>query len=265
MQPNQPVPNPGTSATGIPLVEGIDPSWNDVVSYIPEDKRPEVVPKLQEWDNKVKSVEPWKEFADQGVDPNYAKQAVDILEVIENQPQLVYEALQRHLGLTPKEAKSAMDDMQNANNSGETSGETSETPQQTVDITQHPEFQTMKQQLDAATKILVAQHEEQTEAQKQQEADRKLEQELGDLRNQVGDFPEDQILMRMGYKNMTAQEAYKDYASFVDQARSRRPAPTVLGGGSQVPRQPVDVTKMDRKATKEYVAQMLEQQAGEGA
>lgn len=245
MQPDQ-IPTPGSVESGVPLVEGVDPSWNNVLSAVPEDKRAEIAGQLRERDktfNDLKtSYEPWQNFSSNGISPDDAEAAINIMASIEHQPHLVYEALQKHLGLTPQEAKQVMEENTNPN------GEQTEQ----FDLSSHPEFTKVKQQAEAAAQILLANREAETKAEEQRKEDEQLEKDLGELKKVYGDFPEDEVVMRMYAKGLSAEDAYKEFAT-----RLRPNTPYVLGGGGQVPRSPVDVKKLDNKGTKSLVEQML--------
>lgn len=267
MQPDQTGQAQGTGAptpnnSNIPLVEGLDPSYNDIVSHIPEDKRPEAANKLKEWhQNYTKAQEEaakWQDFSQSGVEPHYAQQAVNVLYALEHQPEVVFQALQKHLGYTPQQAGEAMEQMQQ-----QATEQTGEQNQQ-IDLTNHPEFKQMKSQLDAAAQILLSQREEAQKTELQQQQDAALEKDLKELEKKYGEFPEHEVVMRMAHWNMSAEEAYNDYTKFAQEQFSRRPAPFVLGGGGQVPRQPVDVKKLTDKDTKSLVTQMLEHSQAEG-
>lgn len=229
----------------MPLVEGGNPAWNDVLQYVPEDKRTEVVPKLQEWDNNYKQVQesltPWKQFVDSGVDPETAQIALNVLQTIETNPEAVYEAIGKSLGISKQEAEELVEEVTEegqANGSG---------------ITQE-QFEALAKQSNAMAQILLAKREEETLA--QQEAE--LNKELATLKEKYGDFPENEIVYRMLHSDMSAEDALKDYAKFEENLfRSRPVAPRVLSGGGMIPQPKVDPVKLDDRGTRDHVAEML--------
>lgn len=242
--------NPANS--GIPLVEGGNPAWNDVLQYVPEDKRQEVVPRLQEWDKNYQEVQqqlaPWKEFVDSKVDPETAQLGLNVLTTIENNPQAAYDAIGKHLGISSKEAKEVVQDVQKDIEAGQDSSSGISKEQ----------FEQLKKTTDAMAQILVA-NRQQEEINQEEQA---LDQELSALKKNKGDFPEEEIVMRMLHLGLNAEEAYDHYAQFEENLfKSRKQAPRVLSGGGQVPQPHVKVTELDRKGTKDYVAQMLTQAA----
>lgn len=248
-------PTPGSKESGIPLVQGVDPKWNDVLQHIPEDKRAEVTPKLQEYDKQYSELAPWQEFQKSGIDPQTAETAVNVLAALEHQPQMVYEQLGKHLGISTQEVQEVMEEEPESTETESTSG---------VDPNIQQKLDTLEKQFNTLAQIALAQKQEQEQSAEAKEQDKAIENELSVLKKQYGDFPEDEILMRMLHKEMSAEDAYKEYASRTEEIRKRRPAPQLLGGGGQVPQGGIDPKKLSGKETKSLVAQMLSQASQEG-
>jgi hypothetical protein len=239
----------------LPLIEGLGSEWNDIVSAIPEDKRAELAPRLKErvsgYESKVKEFEPWADFQKSGITPDFADSAVRLWAQIENNPRMVYDTLAEHLGITPAEAKKVVEETQQTGSAG---------TKPEFDIENNPKFKTMQDQFNTMAQVMLAQRQssEQEQLVAQQEA--ALDAEIKGIQAKYGkDIPEDEILMRMLHKNMTAEDAYKEYNERVTNIRARRPAPIVMGASGGIPnRQAIDPTKLDSKQTKNLVAQMLE-------
>jgi DNA-binding transcriptional MerR regulator len=235
----QPTP-PGDN---VPLYEGLDPSWNDIVSAFPEDRRNDLAPLLQsrvsEIEKRYEPLKQYEDFAKSGVSPDQVSTALSVYSTIENSPERVYKMLGDYLGVSAKEAKEAVQQVQDA------------------DPDEDPRIATMQQQLDTLMKIKVAEHQQNTQQQMVAEQEAALDRELKALQKKYGDFDEEQILMRMQHKGVSAEDAYKEYDAMVSNIRRTRPAPMVLGQGGQIPRNAVDPTKLDSKDTKNLVAQML--------
>lgn len=235
-QPNPPGDN-------IPLVEGLDSSWNEFVSALPEDKRAELGPKLKErinsYESRQKEFEPWEQFQKSGITPDFADTALRLFSTIENNPREVYETIGKHLNITPAEAKTVVEEVKKGD-------------------PEDPRIQTIQTQLDTLTQITLAQRQMSAQEQADAEADAVVDQEIGELKKKYGDFPEDEVLMRMLHKGLSAEDAYNEYSGFVDQVRSRRPAPMLLGQGGAIPSRAIDPTKLDSKGTKDLVRQMLD-------
>lgn len=240
----------------LPLIEGLDTSWNEIVNYIPEDKRTEFGPKLKERVTSLTSdyepLKQWEDLQKSGITPEDAGNALSILTTIENNPQQVYETLGKYLesqGLTPKQAKEAVEGMQE--------GETSEDPR----------IAYLQQQIETMAQILLAQRDQTSQARLAQEADAEIDKQLKGLEKKYGkgSFDENEILMRMAYNDMDAEQAYQDYTGFVTKVRTSRPAPMLLGSGGHIPTNTApDVRKMDSKQTKDFVAQIMQNAVNEG-
>src|SRR3990170_3385601 len=230
-------PNPADA--GIPLVENGNPAWNPYLQYVPAEKRQEVVPLLQEWDKRYNKLNeeyaPWQEFSKAGV-----------YSVLENQPQVVYESLGQFLGITPKEAKEAVEELEE------------DAPGTVESIENDPRFQTLKQQVDTLAQITLAQRQQDQQSQLEKQQEQELDAELTKLKKEKGDFPEEEIIMRMLHMDMSPEEAFNHYEGLVSEARKRRPAPFLLGtGAGTIPKPSVDVKSLDSAGRKELMTQML--------
>src|SRR5690606_9411873 len=164
---------------------------------------------------------PWEDLSKQGIDPNAAITGVQLLNLIDTQPQVVYETLKNYLeknNLLPAGEPMPTDSIQE------------EGDNQNLDELD-PKLQKLEQQVQVLAQIALAQKEEK----ERQQQDQAVEKELTSLRKKVGDFPEEEILMRMSHYGLSAEEAYKKYMGHVEEIRIRRPAPTLLGAGSTIP------------------------------
>ena len=228
----------------VPLIEGLDSSWNEFVSAIPEDKRSEIGPKLKERVSAFEPLKGYEDFHKSGVTPDKVGQALNLYSIIENNPKQVYDLIGESLGITAAQAKDVVEELEDADE----------------DDPRFAEIASLKQQVETLVAIQLAQRDQQTAAQQAAEADKAVENELTSLKKKYGseNVDEEQIIMRMIQKNQSAEDAYKEHQAYVEQIRARRPAPTIMGGGGSVPNRAIDPTKLDNKATKNLVAQMLE-------
>ncbi len=232
----------GPTPNDMPLFEGLDPSWNDVLSVLPEDKRSEYGQKIAERTKLPDEYSRWENFNKSGITPEQAEYAIGINKLIEDRPMEVYKAIAEHLNIPVAEAKQVVDEIDEG------------------DEDDNPELSALKQQVDVMQKILLTKHNQETQAQQQAAQDAELEKELSGLRKKFGDdVNEDQVLMRMYTKGITAEEAHQQYMSEVAEIMKRRPSPMVLSGGGVVPNKPLDPTKLNPQDTKKLVAQMMQQ------
>lgn len=223
----------------MPLIEGLDSSWNEFVQYVPEDKRSEFAPKFKEKVSEYESLRGWGDLAKSGVTPDHADTALRVFASIENNPREIYETIGKHLGITPAQAEAIVEEIEESDSDD-------------------PRIKTMQEQLNTMQQIMVAQRNMTVQQQAAAEQDKVLNDELSGLKKKYGDFPEDEVVMRMLHKNMTAEQAYAEYDSRSAELRRRRPAPQLLGAGGQVPSNAIDPRKLDSADTKKLVAQMME-------
>lgn len=235
--------------SGDPLVEGGNPAWNPFLQFVPEDRRSEAANVLRDWDKSYQTVQekykPWEDLSKQGIDPNAAITGVQLLNLIDTQPQVVYETLKNYLeknNLLPAGEPMPTDSIQE------------EGDNQNLDELD-PKLQKLEQQVQVLAQIALAQKEEK----ERQQQDQAVEKELTSLRKKVGDFPEEEILMRMSHYGLSAEEAYKKYMGHVEEIRKRRPAPTLLGAGSTIPSRNINPTKLSEQETRSLVTDYLKQ------
>lgn len=231
-----------------PLIEGLDPSWNALVEYVPEDKRGEFASGLKERVTSYESLKPWQEFASKGITPDKVNTAVTLYDIIERNPREVYDTLAQHLNITPAQAQQGMQQMQEEIDEGDP---------------EDPRIQELQHKVDTLSQIMLAEHQQKTQAQAAQEADKKIQSEIEAAQKKYGDIPEEQLLMRMAQMDMTADQAAQDYLKFVENIQKRRPAPWVLGAGGQIPQKNIDVTKLSGAETRNLVAQQIAAAAAE--
>jgi hypothetical protein len=238
----QPTP-PGDN----PLFEGVPSEWNDVISALPEDQRATFGPKIKERLSSYEPLKQWERFSQAGITPDLADVALKVYDVIEKDPRSVYDTLATHLGITPEQAKEVVKEVQQqqppANN-----------------LPDDPRLQTMQQQIETMAKVMISQREQTVQEQQAQEADTAIANEIEAVKKKYGDgVNEEQVIMRMLHKGITAEQAHNEYAAMVTDIQKRRPAPFVLGSGGQIPPSSIDVKKLGHQDTVNLVAQMMAQ------
>jgi hypothetical protein len=234
---------------------GINPAWNDVLSVIPEDLHSQITPHFQNWDKQAQSRieqansqlsewEPYQAFKEHGVTPQELEQGLRLMYEINNNPENVYKALAEHHKFTSEEPSEEQPD----------------------DTSSDPRYAKLEQGLNTLAKFQL----EQLEAKKQAEQDAALDKELSDLKKKFadrGDFDTDFVLTKM-LNGKPGEKAVEEFYALRDSILNKKSfAPKVLGssrGGTGYPSQAIDPRKLDGKATRSLVAQMLEQANREG-
>jgi hypothetical protein len=234
----------------------LNPAWNDLMQVIPSQLHSLVTPHLQQWDKnyqegigKVHSeYEPWKPLLEQGVTPEQASYGLQLLEAISERPQEVFESLKNFLQIEDEDGS-----LQPPQEVGQEQGQQS-TP---IDISQSPEFQQMKQLVEAMAELTVQQNSQQLESQ----ADSELEQEFASARQQHGDFDEKWVMVQMlANDKLSLEDAINEYKQFVQGilTNANRPGPRVLPGGGNTPSMSADPSKLEPKDRRNLVAEMLQ-------
>lgn len=226
---------------------------NNILQHVPDEQREAVTQYLNTWETEYKSVNDkysnWKSFEDQGISPEIANQAVTIRKALEENPQKVYETLHKHFGQQSKEDE------------GQPSKEDDEfkiTPEQ---------FKAIEQRTDTLAQLMIKEREQKEQERLQEQQSKELDKELNGLRKKHGDFPEDEIIMRMAHLNLSAEDALKAYRDHINEVVGSRPAafPVMGSGGNNLPsHSPPDPTKMSKKDIRDYVTQTLAHAAREG-
>jgi hypothetical protein len=229
----------------LPLYEGLDPSWNDIVGAFPEDKRNELAPKLKERIDAYEPYKQWDNLQKSGVTPQQAETALSIYSMLENNPKQVYDELSKYLGVTPQQAQQAAEQVEEIM-------EDEEDPRLS-------KLASLEKQVQVMAELLMTQHQQEVQSKQQQEADAAIDKELSDLKKKYGEeVDEEEVIMRMVHQGMTAEQAHQAYMNKVTQIRHRRPAPTLLGSGGTVPKKGIDPAKLDNSGVKSLVAQMIQ-------
>jgi hypothetical protein len=105
-----------------------NPAWNPVWEKFQQHRtlngftpaiKETLTPFLKQWDqdrqNLTQQYAPWKQIIESGVPVEKTQYALQLFDLVDTNPQYVYEYLQNQLGLTPKEAEKVTKDAQNAN------------------------------------------------------------------------------------------------------------------------------------------------------
>lgn len=232
---------------------GINPAWEQYYGTAPQEVRDQyLTPAFKQWDENVNNMvqkvhseyEPWKPVISQA-DPHTAQWAISVANQLNQNPQMVYEALGEWLkekGITPQEvqAGSTGQGQQQPNGSNQ-----DEAPWR-------PELQNLQQQNQLLTDYLRAQRE----AQQNAELDAQLERELTDVQSKyrLSDRDMPFVLGLMANNDMSTETAAKAVADYQTQFK---PKPLIMGSGGGVPGAGIDPSKLDAKGTKNLVVQML--------
>lgn len=244
------------------------PAHEKLLAELPEAWHAKVTPHLQEFDRNVqKQLEqysPYKQFIDEGVDPSFITQSMQLAKAIAQDPLTVHTNLTNALmqqGLLRAEAEKAAQEIIDENE-GEPYEDGELTPAMRRELERRDaELEAIKEQLSAQD------FEKATESELQ-----KLNKEFTDLKGsyEISDKQEQAILELLDAavargEDLTVFQAAKKLVDITGVGFKKKgavsldaPAPTVLGGsgGNGVPFEGVEIPK-DDKAKRAMLAELF--------
>lgn len=234
-----------------PFLESVDPAHRQFVE-----------PYIQKWDADVtrrfqelhSQYEPYKQLGD----PEELAVANAIYQRLNEDPQGFYkdlaELLQQETG--EQGSPSGQGQQQNLGQA---------LPFQGLPEEFQAEYGQTRQAVEAMAQYIL----DQQQTQQAQQEDAELEQYMGNLKQQFGEFDEDFVLSKMYTAGMNGEQAVQAYhqrlQEFVNQSGGiqRQQTPKVLSGGGSVPQQTQKVSDLNRKDTKDLVAAIMQQASQE--
>ena len=223
----------------------------DFLKGIPDNERAIVEKYVKDWDagvtKKFQSIheqyQPYKELGE----PDSIKQAIQLQQLIDSDPEYVYNMLAQEFGQSP----------------GGPSGGSTETPSLPPELEGLPpqfveQWQTQQTMMENLAQLVLAGRQETTE----REEDAALENEMGRLKKQYGDFDEEYVLAKMwnGTSGDDAVKSYQNLTQNIINGQSKpKPQPPGLFGGGVIPTDTTDVSKLSGKDTRNLVAELLSQ------
>ncbi len=231
--------------------------YKGILEQVDPAHRPIVEPYLSKWDAGVTrrfqdlhgQLQPYTEL---GADPETLAQALSLMERIDQDPQGVMAILQE-----------AMDEMNGQGQQLPQGVPGQQAPGQEGQSTLPPEFAAMQEKFGTFETVLEAiaqQVLDQRSSEQESQEDQQLEQYLGLLKTEFGDYDEHYVIAKM-MAGVDGAEAVKQYQQAIQgqvNSRSRQPnVPPVLGGGGSIPQGGKSVTDASKKETKNLVAQIL--------
>lgn len=255
------------------------PAWMSLLEEVPEDLRPVITPKLEEWERHMQAklqeyqtqYEPYKAYeplVEHKVSLDNIQKALWLAQQLETDPEaLVKQAIEHYeLGYVPAGEVQPV----------ETDPDDEDNEFTEFDITKHPQFQAMSSKIEKWEQA----QEAERERQETERAKSALEQTLDNLHEKYDlDGPEGTKIP--GFDNLyvaalmaqgvEAEEAIKSYNDTVN-ARAQMlagvkpsdpPPPIIMGGdgntGSGIPNEPVKMSAMKDNDVSDLVQQIIDQ------
>jgi hypothetical protein len=228
------------------ILEQVDPAHRAIVE-----------PYLGKWDAGVTrrfqelhgELQPFQEI---GADPETLAQAYQLYQAIDSNPQGVLEMLQQAMAeVAPPGAGGQQPQGPQGQQAPEGEGGAASLP---------PEFAEKFGQFEQALEYMAQQFLDQRNSQTAEAEDAQLDQYLGNLKREFGDFDEEYVVAKM-MAGTSGEDAVKAYHAAIQQqvnSRSRQPnLPPILGGGGAVPQEGKSVAEASNKDVKALVANIL--------
>lgn len=240
---------------------GGHPAWQSILDAVPAEFHDKLTPQLQEWDNGVNNrfqslhsqYEPWQEIIDQA-DPESAMQALGLLQMINENPQQVYETLGKAYGF----ATSGQGMMGQPGASDEEEFESS------GDYTENPALLQRISQLEGMLETFTTTQQQFNQQQEEQQLANQFNDWLSQQHETHGEF-DDLVVTTLMANGMGGEQAIAHYQNIVksaaeQQVRPARQAPVVLGnnGGGGLPSSAINPGKMSNNEVQDLVIQMLQ-------
>ena len=247
------------SAYSTPVAKD-NPAWDPFFQALPDSLHGQVRPVLSEWDRNVQSridsvhqeYASWKPFLENQVDPDTAAYALQVLDSINERPLDFISAVAQHFELDLNQLLTPQQQQQMAQEQ-----QFSVVGEQQQEVQVDPRFAQLEEGFQAlAGYVLTQQQQEEAAA-----TDKWLEDTLTYAKTKYGEgtFDETTVLNTMLQNGGDIDNAIEQYQALQDRilGQNNRPAPRVMGGGSGVPSQPVDASKMTEAERKAYIVQTL--------
>jgi len=273
--PETPVTTPPVAESD-PVATGGHPAWQEVLGLIPESLHESIIPALKKWDDGVahklstvhSEFEPYKDIL-AGMDPESVASAIQIANLMENDPYSIYSKLPEVYGESEAWKKALILQQGQAATGGNVDD--------SVDLSdENPVIA----QLQAQQQQILSTLEKNEALKAENEANQWLEGRLTAMQEEFkaaeipySDRARDMILAQAsaigpnvgndGDKALTmAIDAYKELVGGFIPAKTPGNAPMTLPAGGKMPSTQFDPAKMSPADTRKLVAQMIQSASG---
>lgn len=250
-----------------------NPAWQELYGVLPDSLQTVVAPVLDKWERRnqaqiqqyaeqVQAYEPYKEFVDNGVPVEQMEAALQVMALIDSNPQEFMQQMQAFYGGDNAQQQDTGGQQQktNPNSNDDYSGMFDEAP---FDISSDPTIQQLKNQQDIIAGFLASQ----VEAEQQQVEDAQLDADLAALKEKFGDYDE-QYVVGLAVNGIPLEEGVQRYQQMVNNIRTTPTAqdglPNIMAPGGGTPSEAVNPADMTTEQRKAFVMRALAQANSEG-
>jgi len=250
------------------------PAWQEILDVLPEELRPLITPKLQEWDQGVNNrfaeihskYDPYKDIVENQIDPEFLEGTIGLAQQIQDNPAEVVQNMIDHFNLEQfkQQAQQQTSDSEFVDlNSSYDVDDLRKDPRLAPLFEQQEKFQEWMQE-----------QEEDAEAEEEEE---ELEEYMNELHEAYGDF-DDTYVLAMLANDIDGEVAVKQFQDTVNQAaqtlagvnqNQQQKPPVVMGAGgttgSGIPQSNVKMGDLKDQDVNSMVTSLLRQAAQEKA
>lgn len=249
---------------------GGNPAWGELLSVIPEELHSQVTPHLQKWDQGVQQrfqqvqskYKPYEDFASNGVTPEAIQTALSLAQMLETNPQYLYEQIGQHFGFVNPESSQGTPTDQGQDNLYE--GLSPELAQYLQ--ARDAEMEQMRQAAANMAQILLHQHQSTQEEAEDAEVEQMYQQieQTDPIFAQLNqDGAAEPYINSLLMAGLSPEEALQRFHQFVDttlKVAGRPGSPRILGpGNGMIPGQGIDIKKATPQQARQAVAAMIAQ------
>lgn len=237
---------PGLSELGSGFLNRVSPEHRSILEPYVSQWDAGVTRRFQDLHNQ------FRPFQELGSDPETLSHALNIYQMLDENPQELVRLITEQMG----------DGMSQGQPGGGGQGTLPGEPGQQTPGAASPEIQQALQKITALEGIvekLAEGHLSQREKETQANEDAQLDQYLGLLQKEFGDFDENYVLAQM-MSGVDGQEAVQAFQKLVQGQVNQRgvpQVPAILGGGGSVPQQQQSVAKASRGDVRNLVANLV--------
>jgi hypothetical protein len=233
------------------------PAWQTILNAVPEEYHASLIPQLKEWDAGVSrrfqkihdKYAPLEELSE-AYDPDELREAVNVYQALNTDPQNTWELIGKAYGLSPQQVSQAASISEDEGEDFELDDLPPAIKKKLAKLDVH----------DEALNAIAGELLNRQAAEKEAQEDAEFEEYMEELHDTYGEF-EDDFVIGMIAAGIDGAEAVERFNEII---ASRAPVvnktmPKVMSSGGGVPTQRVDFTNLSNQDTQALIAEMLRQ------
>lgn len=215
--------------------QALNPAWNEMIAAVPEAFAPLITPHLRKWDANYAKLqgdfESYREFKEQQISPDTIKNALNVMQVLDQNPRAVYDRMVEHFG----------------EEWGLNGPTVNEDPMPLIgspdgEIESDPRIAELTRNQEILTQFLYSQEQAKINAQE----DQLLDNQLNTLASKYGQFDE-RYVISLAKEGVDLEEAVRAYKELEARIAGPKVIPGIMPTNGGIPSSSIDVTALDKK------------------